>query len=512
MSSETPRASRQRVFAALLAAVAAGAWLVRMAPFLWRGGHDLQLGYDESVYFTSAILWLDGLVPYRDFVYVHPPGFLSLLAGVSAFTGGGDLATRLDLVRWMVIAIATANVVLVGRLARSGFGPVAGVAAAVFYATHPATALFERRAFIEPTLNFACLALATVWLRGAWDRSTKPAIGSGLSVAAAVSLKLWGAFWLLPCLLSLPAGFTRRQARVMILAACVAGALVVLPLALQAPEAYVTQTGLFQLWRPPDGISRLDRVTELLSVEPASLFSTACLLAGLAAAAWRVRDASRDARFWLAAWATIAAAFMAAPAFFGHYVQHLMAPGAVLMGLGVSTVWQRTSTWTRAPRALLGAIACVAVLASLALVMREPVRSPLRPPAAALIGAQVPRDAGLQAINPMWNVIGNRLPRRTTGHPVMVDSYSVMLLAAVGNGSRFADARTALQSPAAQAAARAAFLDNDVVGTSSSSRWQLSPETWRWLGACYVKTANVERPGTSERFELWTRRPGACRP
>ncbi len=39
--------------------------------------------YDDGVYFGSAIRLVNGALPYRDFVLVHPPGFELLASPVA---------------------------------------------------------------------------------------------------------------------------------------------------------------------------------------------------------------------------------------------------------------------------------------------------------------------------------------------------------------------------------------------------------------------------------------------
>ena len=49
---------------------------VRRVPVLRGGGLFGTMAYDDGVYFGSAIALLDGRVPYRDFLLLHPPGIL----------------------------------------------------------------------------------------------------------------------------------------------------------------------------------------------------------------------------------------------------------------------------------------------------------------------------------------------------------------------------------------------------------------------------------------------------
>ena len=65
----------------VLAVLAVGAWVLRVLPFFNRhGAFGYPVDYDEGVYFSASALLFRGELPYRDFVFVHPPGALLLWA------------------------------------------------------------------------------------------------------------------------------------------------------------------------------------------------------------------------------------------------------------------------------------------------------------------------------------------------------------------------------------------------------------------------------------------------
>ena len=72
-------------------AIAAIAFLIRLVPVL-RGGGLLGIGnYDDGVYYAAATGLIHGLLPYQDFLLLHPPGSTLLLApfaAVAQLTGG----------------------------------------------------------------------------------------------------------------------------------------------------------------------------------------------------------------------------------------------------------------------------------------------------------------------------------------------------------------------------------------------------------------------------------------
>lgn len=124
-----------------LAAIALGAFVLRVFPFFGTAGAwSYRVDYDEGVYFSAASMLLEGVLPYRDFVFVHPPGIVVFLALTSAWTHsflGVDGAFALS--RWIAAAIGAVNVLLVARLVPRSPGtvPWGALFAAAFYATYP---------------------------------------------------------------------------------------------------------------------------------------------------------------------------------------------------------------------------------------------------------------------------------------------------------------------------------------------------------------------------------------
>ena len=148
-----------------LGLVAVAAWVLRVIPLTRGGGaFGYPIDYDEGVYFSASSLFFQGHWPYRDFVFVHPPGSVWLW-GPAALAGswlGAD--TGFTMARWMATLCGALSVFLVGRLALRVWGPVAGMVAALVYASYPEAVLVERGPFLEPLLNLSCLAAANAWL------------------------------------------------------------------------------------------------------------------------------------------------------------------------------------------------------------------------------------------------------------------------------------------------------------------------------------------------------------
>ena len=63
---------------AIPVAIGVLAFLMRLMSAMHSGGLDALFGYDEGVYFGASTSWVSGLMPYRDFALVHPPGSVAL--------------------------------------------------------------------------------------------------------------------------------------------------------------------------------------------------------------------------------------------------------------------------------------------------------------------------------------------------------------------------------------------------------------------------------------------------
>src|ERR1700693_2585930 len=102
---ETPRL----VYAVIAVCTAAGAFL-RLYQ-LARPGYLLGVTeYDDGVQFGDAVRLVRGVIPYRDFVVVQPPGIMVLMAPVAALAKVTGTAWGLGIARLLTVAADTACV------------------------------------------------------------------------------------------------------------------------------------------------------------------------------------------------------------------------------------------------------------------------------------------------------------------------------------------------------------------------------------------------------------------
>src|SRR5438445_805594 len=117
----------------IVAAIAALAFAVRLLPVLRGGGLNGIIDYDDAVYFGSAVAWLHGFIPYRDFLLLHPPGILYALSPFAALGAALGDATGFALARLAFMLLGVVNTVLVALVA-GRLGRRAAICAAALYA------------------------------------------------------------------------------------------------------------------------------------------------------------------------------------------------------------------------------------------------------------------------------------------------------------------------------------------------------------------------------------------
>jgi hypothetical protein len=466
--------------------VAVAGFLLRVAGLLGRGGPlAAATGYDDGVYFSASALLLRGVLPYREFVFVHPPGILYFLAPVSWIP---DPALGFVLARLLACAVGGVNAYLVGRIVTRAAGTFGGVVAAVLYALYPDAVTAERSAYLEPFLNLACLLSVWLWL----DEKRRPFV-SGVLAGVACAVKFWGGIWVLAAIASTPRGRFRTDAPRFITGAAIAGVLLLAPLWLPAPDDFVTQTLRFQLSRPPDGTAgTIPRLREMSGSGHAA--ATVLAAAGLAFAIVRLRE--RPMRLFAVAFVVTVAGFLASSSYWPHYNSHLAVSQCALAGLGAAALvrWRR---WVAVP-----------VVLAIAILGAPPLLRSMRPAvsAASLALARtapgiVPERASFFSFDPSELLVARRLPPHGDGAPVVVDSYGAMLLEATRAGGRFADTASAFREQRRPSVIRARLAATEYTLLGWRGQWQLNGADLEWFTA-HFRCVNPE----AGELCIWQRR------
>src|SRR5271154_4896468 len=185
------RIATPRLVYTVIAVCTAAAAFLRLYQ-LTRPGYLLGVTeYDDGVQFGDAARLFTGVIPYRDFVVVQPPGSFLVMAPVALLAKVTGSAWGLAIARLLTAAADTACVALLGLLVRHR-GPVAAGIACGIYAVYPDALIAAHTFMLEPWLNLFCLLGALAVFDGdrLADRPRRLAWG-GAAFGFAVAVKLW---------------------------------------------------------------------------------------------------------------------------------------------------------------------------------------------------------------------------------------------------------------------------------------------------------------------------------
>jgi len=345
------------------------AFLVRLVPLLAHHTLTGLLEYDDGVHFSSAEQLVAGHLPYRDFIFIQPPGVTLLLTPFALLAHGIGDAGAMAVARVFFIAVAATNAALIAHILRTR-GRVAALTGGLLYAVWQATVAAEHTLLLEPLLTLAVL-IAMLLI----DRTPRWAscLAAGAVIGAATTVKLWMG----PVALVLVWIITRRHgAREAVrfsLACATTFVVVCIPFVIAAPGAFVRQVLADQITRPGSGATAWDRLQYLsgMTQHPgldARLTSHGLALlavfgiGGIVAFSWR----DRASRPWLAIGTMELLLIMVAPSFSYHYVDFPAGTVCVLAGLAVTPLRQRLNGRGR-PARWVAAVTAVALGAALAL-------------------------------------------------------------------------------------------------------------------------------------------------
>ncbi len=194
--------------------------IVLAAALLLRVGFALLTAntydYDEFVLLLDGRDYAQGAVPYRDFMFFHPPGMLVLLRAVEPLT-----ALWWPLARGMMLVIDSATAGLVWYLGRRLYGSRGGLAAGLLYALNPLALIAAVRVGQDSLITALGMAGLVLLLS---DRSWKNAILAGACLALALWIKYPAVYFLPVYILVAP-----RRTAGMALGLALAGAALFLP-------------------------------------------------------------------------------------------------------------------------------------------------------------------------------------------------------------------------------------------------------------------------------------------
>ena len=326
--------------------------------------------YDEFVLLLLARDFARGDLPYRDFMFFHPPGALVLLRAIAPLTD-----VWWPLARIAMSAIDAVTATLIYCIGVRAFDRRTGFAAGMAYAASPLALVSGVRVGQDPfvtVLGTAAIACLTLPSRRRW------AIAAGVCLGTAVWVKYPAAYFIPVCLLLAP-----RRSGWMLLGAAVTLASLLAPFGAEAHGLY-TQTVSFQHARWSMAFDQR-LLTELLFWLVANPLAIPAL--------WRRQP------LWLTTGFMLGGFFIFAPQVYYHYFVPVLPFGALLTGRALSALrlpWRRV------------VLTVAAVTLAWAAVLDSGGRSPLYITAARLSEVQPTVDILTRVTSPGQAVLADR--------------------------------------------------------------------------------------------------------
>lgn len=419
-----PRAERSGWwFWAALTGIFVLAVAVRLAGTL-RGAGLYGLGnYDDGVHFASALGLINGLLPYRDFLLLHPPGVVLAMAPFAALSWpiGEPDAMAVARLSWMVLG--GVNAALCALVLRP-FSRIGGLVAALFYALSIGAVYVEHTALLEPpatTMLLTAMVITRLLGSGEGIRPRHYLI-AGVLLGLSPVIKIWGIVAVLVLVITIWARRGRRPALVTLAAAAATCTAVCLPFLLAAPGEMWRMVVVAQLERRRTNERVAERLNDVLGLREWNdgsgewtVWLAIALLAILAATS--ICLIRVELRVIAALQITHAVLVMSTPMWFLHYAGLTAAPMALTVGGALAA----TMTWCRAAerlspilrRWLPRTLAAVAVLSTLLLAypMRYLDLSERRFPAQRLAAGMTAQGGCLTTDWPMALIQLDRLQR-----------------------------------------------------------------------------------------------------
>lgn len=244
------RASGDPLVLAIAALTLVGLGL-RLSYLLQHGYLFSLTEYDDGAYFGSAVRLTEGILPYRDFVLVHPPGITllmvpsALLAKVVGTSGG--LASG----RILEVLAGTASIPVTGLLLRHR-GATAVVIGCGLMAAYPEGIAAAHTVLLEPWLVLCALIGAALLFDGDQLTTSRKRLGwAGAALGLAGAVEVWAvipaATMLVICLAAAPSGRARLRRAMDFAAGIAAGFLVTVgPFIVAAPAKFYQSVVLAQ--------------------------------------------------------------------------------------------------------------------------------------------------------------------------------------------------------------------------------------------------------------------------
>jgi tetratricopeptide (TPR) repeat protein len=408
-------------------------------------------GYDDGVYLGAAVSFVHGVIPYRDFAFLQPPGVVLLFSPVALIARIAGTRDALAIARCITAAVTALNVLLITRILRAR-GSVAMVTGGLALACFPLAVAADHSLLLEPYLVFFSLLGVKLLFDGDSLVTSPRIVAAGVALGFAGAIKIWAIAVVIAALL-VCAPRAKGVAVRLVLGVAAGFALPCIPFFIAAPSNFVHDVVVAQLSRGTsglDGLSVLQRVidisgvTGITAITPTTFLAVA-IVAGFSVFVFLVygldyRKLGRFDILLLVIPALVLVEMFSSPEFYDHYAYFPAAFLALLLGAGAehaSALLERACRRLSAirPRALRHALpALPAVLAIVAACFLVPeatsyARSYLADSAdpSQAIDQAIPRGACAVSDEAILLVDANRYERSNPDCPDMVDPFGMWI-------------------------------------------------------------------------------------
>jgi hypothetical protein len=429
--------------------------------------------YDDGPYFGSALRLAAGVLPYRAFFMVQPPGITLLLAPVALVARVTSTASGMEIARVLTTAASGAGVVLAGLLVRR-YGTLAVLLTCGIMAVHPESIAAAHTVLVEPWLVLFCLIAALALFDGDGLARGRRLAWAGVAFGFGGAVEAWA---IVPVVVAVLLFLPRVKRAWPFVAGVAAGFLVpVLPFVALAPRQFYESVIVAQLQRvTPARTPVWGRLANILGiVNPSSgqetavfviAIAVAILVAAMVAAAWLTshRPPPPLERFAVLTTGLVVVMFCLADQFYYHFVAFLVPFAAMSIALPVSRLLAAAPPAGR-PRAVTWGLTAVLAAAAVVFVAvtqfrAESVQANVIGPAPRVIDRIIPRGACVLTDQVSMTILARRFYSDVPGCSQMVDGLATDL--ALSHGRKPSDGAGSVPAVAAvwrQAFSRAQFV------------------------------------------------------
>jgi alpha-1,2-mannosyltransferase len=325
---------------ALAVLIVAVAHAARLVPVVRGGGLRGMNSYDGAVYYAAAAGLAHGLLPYRDFLFLHPPGIVVALVPFAALgrNMGDPYGMEAATLAWF--GIGALNAVLVSRILRP-LGVPAALVGGLFYAVfYPAVFIGHSTLLVAPAATLTLVALLLLSRAPtAAPIAPRVVLVAGALLGVSAGIKIWGVMVVVAVLGWTWITYGARRGLLLLAGAGVGATVVCLPFFAAAPGSMWQMVVINQLGRPRSRLGLGQRLTDMvgLTTLDAALVAVAVALA-VAVAGCVLAVRSRQGRLAVVVLLASSALLLCTPPWFVHYAGLTAAPAAIMVGAAAGTL------------------------------------------------------------------------------------------------------------------------------------------------------------------------------